>query len=83
MTVCALHNSGQLLPCIISQIAFPSSGGFVFLLGMLLLCKHAGGMTEFNPVSLCIENSEGTTVSNPVSCVHTYLGYSEFNGWVS
>lgn len=79
MTVCALHNSGQLLSCVFSQIPFPSSGGFVFLSGMLLLCKHSGGMTEFNPVSLgefdavnlYTNNSGIVTVSNPVLCVHT------------
>lgn len=80
MTVCALHISEQLLPCNISQIPFPSSGGFVFLLGMLLLCKHSGRMTEFNPVSLYINNSEVTTVSNPVLCVHTHVGHEELNG---
>lgn len=80
MTVSALHNSGQLLPCIVSQIPFPSSGGFVFFFRMLLLCKHSGGMTEFNPVSLYINNGEVTTVSNPVLPVHTHLEHSECKG---
>lgn len=75
-----LHNSGQLLPSTVSQIPFVSSGGFVFFFGTLLLCKHSGGMTEFNPVSLYINNSEVTTVSNPVLSVHTHLGHSECNG---